>query len=215
MCQNTNYLACNFIVLPCSVRHCLWWNLMLNRWKAVSFVELEQCVIFSFMCSVWMPVLTVHWCMKYWQTKPCGLYVAEQQVSWICLKLYIHMQTLSYTVPVSKFYSGVAVLSFNLGHDSWHFHFPPPSGLCLDTHHDYLLILSSSPFQTFCQFSKLTDSSWKWSQPSNQLPHYRLLYPRWPHCTNISVNKEVRKCLESITLLTHLLCYCSCSSKLQ
>ena len=28
------------------------------------------------------------------------------------------MQTLSYTVQMSELYSGVAVLSFNLGHDS-------------------------------------------------------------------------------------------------
>lgn len=190
ICQNANYFACDLIVLPCSVRHCLWWNLVLNQWKAASFVELEQCVIFSFMCSVWMPVLTVHWCMKYWQTKPCGLYVAEQQVSWIWLKLYIHMQTLSYTVQITELYSGVVVLSFNIGHDSWHFQVFF-SGLCLDTHHGYLLILSSSPFQTFCQFSKLADP-----YPGNGASHltnYQITCYYIPDGLNVQVQVWIRK----------------------
>lgn len=72
----------NLILFPCAfIRLCLWWSLVLNRQKAASSVEQEQCAIFNFMCNESMPALTVHWCMKSWPIKPCGLCVAGQQVS--------------------------------------------------------------------------------------------------------------------------------------
>lgn len=118
----------NLILFPCAfIRLCLWWSLVLNRQKAASSVEQEQCAIFNFMCNESTPALTVHWCMKCWPIKPCGLCVAGQQVSLVCLKIRIFKVKLDLVRQID-----VPVTCLN----------------CIMEVHGSDLSLSSLPFQT-------------------------------------------------------------------